>query len=199
MPIFLSVEMPLSLKEFNCSSQVVKISLIEFIIDKLKFVLSNQNNRIDIVNSVLNTKIVDNLPIIVILSRIDNINKYTKNKNFKIFLANFKRINNILKSEKFSNDIKLEINIKLFETIEEVNLHKLINSFSKVIEEISACEKSQKVLINSLINMNKPISSFFDNVIINHEDSNTKFNRFKLLKNLHNLMLKFARFDLIED
>ena len=47
--------------------------------------------------------------------------------------------------------------------------------------------------------MNKPISSFFDNVIINHEDSNTKFNRFKLLKNLHNLMLKFARFDLIED
>ena len=188
-----------SLKEYNCSLQSVKISLIEFIIDKLKFVLSNQNNRIDVVNSVLNTKIVDNLPIKVILSRIDIINKYAKNKNFEIFLANFKRINNILKSEKFSNDIEFQINIKLFETIEEVNLHKLINSFSKEVEERSTCEKSQKVLINSLINMNKPISSFFDNVIVNHDDINTKFNRFNLLKNLHNLILNFARFDLIED
>ena len=47
--------------------------------------------------------------------------------------------------------------------------------------------------------MNKPISSFFDNVIINHDDINTKFNRFNLLKNLHNLILNFARFDLIGD
>ena len=67
-------------------------------IDKLKFVLSSQNNRIDVINSVLNTEIINDLPIKLISSRIDSLNKFTEDKDFKIFLSNFKRINNILKS-----------------------------------------------------------------------------------------------------
>ena len=87
-------------------------------IDKLKFVLSNQNNRMDVVNSVLNTKIVNDIPIKIISSRIDSISKFNKNNDFKIFLANYKRINNILKSQKFSND-SIASKYKVFDTIEE--------------------------------------------------------------------------------
>ena len=47
--------------------------------------------------------------------------------------------------------------------------------------------------------MNELISSFFDNVIVNHDVNDVKINRFCLLKNLHNLILNFARFDLIND
>ena len=188
-----------SLKEYGCSSQSIKRNLIDFMIDKLKYVFSNKNNRMDVVNSVLNTKIVNDIPIKIISSRIDSISKFTKNNDFKIFLANYKRINNILKSEKFSNDAVLQVNTKDFETIEEQNIYNLSNSFSKEIIKKGICEKSQDILINYLIKMNEPISLFFDNVIVNHNDYNIRVNRLNLLKNLHNSISKFSIFELIED
>ena len=188
-----------SLKEFDCSSQAIKTNLIDFMIDKLKFVLCSQNNRIDLVNSVLDTDIVDDIPIKVISSRIDSINKFIKNKDFKIFLANFKRINNILKSEKFTNNDESQIDSKLFDNIEEESIYNHIRDFSRKMREKGMCEKSQINLIKSLIKMNKSVSSFFDNVIVNHDNSNIKTNRLNLLKNLHNSILEFSMFNLIEN
>jgi len=187
-----------SLKEYGCSSQSIKSNLIDFMIDKLKFVISNKSNRIDIVNAVLNTNIVIDIPIKIILSRIDSISKFTKNNDFKNFLANYKRINNILKSEEYSNDAVLEVNTKFFDTIEEQNIYNLSNSFSKEIIKKGISEKSQDLLINNLIKMNVPISLFFDNVIVNHNDTNIRVNRLNLLKNLHNSISKFSIFELIE-
>ena len=188
-----------SLEEYVCSSESIKLSLIDFMIDKLRFVLSSQNNRIDVINSVLNTEIINDLPIKLISSRIDSLNKFNEDNNFKIFLANFKRINNILKSIKFSNYKEVQVNTRLFETTEEKNIYNQINSFSLEINERGVCEKSQDILIKSLINMNKSISLFFDNVIVDHHDYRIKYNRLSLLRNLHNLMLKFSSFDFIED
>ena len=188
-----------SLEEYVCSSESIKLSLIDFMIDKLRFVLSSQNNRIDVINSVLNTEIINDLPIKLICSRIDSLNKFNEDNNFKIFLANFKRINNILKSIKFSNYKEVQVNTRLFETTEEKNIYNQINSFSSEINERGDCEKSQDILIKSLINMNKSISLFFDNVIVDHHDYRIKYNRLSLLRNLHNLMLKFSSFDFIED
>ena len=153
----------------------------------------------DVVNSVLNTKIVNDIPIKIISSRIDSISKFTKNNDFKIFLANYKRINNILRSEKFSNDTALQVNTKVFDTIEEQNIYNLSNTFSKEIIKKGINEKSQDILINYLIKMNEPISLFFDNVIVNHKNYNTRVNRLNLLKNLHNSISKFSIFELIED
>ena len=188
-----------SLKEYGCSSKSIKLSVIDFIIDKLKFVLSNQNNRVDLVNSVLKTKNINDIPIKVISSRIESIRKFTKNNEFTKFLANFKRINNILKNEKFSNNNEFQVDLRVFNTIEEENIYNLTNSFSKEITEKGNCEKSQDYLINCLTKMNEPISMFFDNVIVNHNDYSIKTNRLKLLKNLHNLILKFSIFEFIED
>ncbi len=188
-----------SLKEYGCSSKSIKLSVIDFIIDKLKFVLSNQNNRVDLVNSVLKTKNINDIPIKVISSRIESIRKFTKNDDFTKFLANFKRINNILKNEKFSNNNEFQVDLRVFNTIEEENIYNLTNSFSKEIIEKGNCEKSQDYLINCLTKMNEPISMFFDNVIVNHNDYTIKTNRLKLLKNLHNLILKFSIFEFIED
>ena len=188
-----------SLKEYHCSSQSIKISLIDFMIDKLKYVLSNKNNRIDLVNSVLHTKNINNIPIKVISSRINSVSKLIEDSDFKTFLENFKRINNILKTEKFSNDTVFQVDLKIFDTIEEERIYSLTNSFSKEIVEKGVCEQSQDILITYLIKMNEPISLFFDNVIVNHNDANIRVNRLNLLKNLYNTLSKFSIFELIED
>ena len=78
-------------------------------------------------------------------------------------------------------------------------MYNLTNSFSQEIVEKSMCEQSQDILITYLIKMNKPISLFFDNVIVNHNDSKIRFNRLNLLKNLYNSLSKFSIFELIED
>ena len=67
------------------------------------------------------------------------------------------------------------------------------------MKEKGMCEKSQDALINSLIKMNDPISLFFDNVIVNHDDYNIKTNRLSLLKNLQNSILEFSSFNFIEN
>ena len=61
------------------------------------------------------------------------------------------------------------------------------------------CDKSQDIFINSLIKMNEPISLFFENVIVNHDDYNIKTNRLSLLKNLQNSILEFSSFNFIEN
>ncbi len=186
------------LKEYGCNSKSIKLSLVDFMIDKLRFILSNQNNRKDIVNSVLYSKILDDLPINVIMNRIEQISNYAEDKGFKLLLNNFKRINNILKSVKFSNNKEVQVNINLFQTIEEKKIYDLMNSFSKEIKEKGISDKYQGSLIKSLVKMNQSISFFFDNVIVNHNKEDIKINRLCLLKRLHNLILEFSNLEMIE-
>ena len=93
----------------------------------------------------------------------------------------------------------MQVNTNVFDTIEEQDLYNLFNFFSKEFIKKSICEKSQDILINYLIKMNEPISLFFDNVIVNHNEYNKRVNRLNLLKNLHNSISKFSIFELIED
>ena len=151
------------------------------------------------ISATIPEKMINDIPIKIISSRIDSLSKFIKNNDFKNFLENYKRINNILKSEKFSNDGGLQVNTRFFDTIEEQKIYDLSNSFSKEIIKKGICEKSQDILINYLIKMNEPISLFFDNVIVNHNDYNIRVNRLNLLKNLHNSISKFSIFELIED
>ena len=97
------------------------------------------------------------------------------------------------------NFYKKQVNIKIFDSIEEEKIYNLTNSFSKEIMEKGVCEKSQDILIKYLIKMNEPISLFFDNVIINHTDFNIRVNRLNLLKNLYNSISKFSIFELIKN
>ena len=106
---------------------------------------------------------------------------------------------NVLKNEKFTNDTILQVNTKVFDSIEEQNIFNLYNSFSAEIIKKGICEKSQDIFINYLIKMNNPISLFFDNVIVNHNDYIIRVNRLNLLKNLQNSISKFIIFELIQD
>ena len=109
-----------------------------------------------------------------------------------------KDINCIIDQIAFYINIEFPVDLKFFDSIEEKSIYNLTNSFSKEIIKKGICEKSQDVLISYLIKMNEPISLFFDNVIVNHNDSDIRINRLNLLKNLHNCISKFSIFELIE-
>ena len=49
------------------------------------------------------------------------------------------------------------------------------------------------------VNLEKIIGSFFDNVIVNHEDKKLKSNRLALLNKLSKNIKRFAKFEMIAD
>ena len=53
--------------------------------------------------------------------------------------------------------------------------------------------------MKEIINLHYIIDSFFEKIIVNHEDKKIKMNRIKLLQELTERILKFSNFHYIEN
>ena len=74
--------------------------MIDFIIDKVKFILKKQNFRDDIIESVISLKDSKNYLFPILYERVKCLNDVKDTNDFKSFLVNFKRLNNLIKSNK---------------------------------------------------------------------------------------------------
>ena len=57
----------------------------------------------------------------------------------------------------------------------------------------------QGIILREIINLHNIIHSFFEKIIVNHEDKKIKINRIKLLTELTKRILKFSNFHYIEN
>ena len=81
-------------------------------------------------------------------------------------------------------------------------MNKLLKVVKLLEDEINRFESNinhQQKIIDEFLNLEKIIDSFFDNVIVNHEDKNMKYNRLALLKKLSKNIKRFAKFEIIAD
>ena len=108
------------------------------------------------------------------------INDLKNSDNFRTIASSYKRINNILSK---NNWMKCDYNVDLLLEAHEKDLHELINRyrslFAMLIEENNFREALYK-----LLDFSKPLSLFFDNVLVMVEDNNIRNNRLSLLKAL---------------
>ena len=121
------------------------------------------------------------------------------NSDFKLFLVNFKRLNNIIKLSKFSDISNLKVDRHLFDSSEEEEIYNKHQDFKVNFKKYSKDSNYQKNLLKEVISLQYAINSFFDKVTVNHEDKKIKNNRLILLKKFTNSILKFSNFDLIHD
>ncbi len=188
-----------ALNSYNNTSKTVKLDLIDFIFDKVKFIFRKLNNRDDIIESVLSLEESSNYNFPILYERVKHINDMKNKNDFKHFLVNFKRLNNIIKLNKFSEISNVEVDCHLFDSPEEgelynkhqdlkVNLKKYLNDFGY-----------QKNLLKEIIDLQYVINPFFENVTVYHEDNLIKKNRLILLTKFTDSILKFSNFDLIQD
>jgi len=100
----------------------------------------------------------------------------------------YKRINNILsKADNFDKNInesllKEDAEIKLFNVLKTVEV-----KVSKLYSESNYTEA-----LSALSELKDPVDNFFENVMVNAEDSKIKNNRLALLNNLHEIIAKTA-------
>ena len=113
--------------------------------------------------------------------RLAVLSELSNTEHFKTLINLLKRVKNIVKEEK-DNDTVLDES--LFEKEEEKNLYKFSN-------ELEALENQEfSVYIKTLLEKSDIIDEYFDNVIINTENSKIKNNRIALMKKIENSIEK---------
>ena len=87
----------------------------------------------------------------------------------------------------------------MLEKKEESKLLKIVKLLENEINRFESNINHQQKIIDEFLNLEKLIASFFDNVIVKHEDKNLKYNRLALLNKLSKNIKRFARFEIIAD
>ena len=188
-----------SVNSYKNSSKIIKLDLVDFIIDKVRFILKNQNFRDDIITSVFSLKDAKNYPFPILYERVNHINDVKDTSDFKLFLVNFKRLNNIIKSNKLPDISDVKVNPDLFETSEEKEIYNKSDNLNFNLKKYLINLDYQKSILQEIINLQYAINSFFETVIVNHEEKIIKNNRIALLTKLSDSILEFSNFGLIED
>ena len=188
-----------SVNSYKNSSKIIKLDLVDFIIDKVRFILKNQNFRDDIITSVFSLKDAKNYLFPILYERVNHINDVKDTSDFKLFLVNFKRLNNIIKSNKLPDTSDVEVNPDLFETFEEKEIYNKSDNLNFNLKKYLINPDYQKSILQEIINLQYAINSFFEKVIVNHEEKIIKNNRIALLTKLSDSILEFSNFGLIED
>ena len=167
----------------------------EQVIEKIKkFILERLENFLKDsykFNSYIYESLVlksDSINILKIKYNCDLLNQYIISKGGVDFLVAFKRITNILESEKYSD---LYFQKDLLKSEPEKNLFV---EYNKVLNLIDSSNSFKFNVFNSLT---KPINSFFENVKINDKNNLLKNNRLGLLSLIKNNLIQIVNFSKI--
>ena len=170
------------LKNLYINQQInVEISyddLQEFFTKRIYFLLSSYGFRNDVIRTSLHNNKINPL---FILNRAKQLTKLLDSRTGKDFLRAFKRLNSLI-----SEDYKEELNIKLFEKNQELNLKDLIDELNMLSKK-----NQDDFIFNNIKFMKKMtfgLNNFFDNVIVNVKNSELKKNRKILIYKFHKIL-----------
>ncbi|MDA9629365.1 glycine--tRNA ligase subunit beta [Candidatus Pelagibacter sp.] len=171
--------------------------LSDFLMDRLKFYMKEEKIRYDIIQASTNSHNLDQS--VVIFGKAKNLNKIILKPDGIDIISSYKRASNILDSELKNKNIELlnTTDPGIFKTELEKNLFKKINELRKYFLSINKDENFEQSLAN-LTESKKIIFDFFDNVIVNEEDTNIKKNRLELIQMLCKTFDNYVNFSLID-
>lgn len=182
-----------------------KVDLINeillFIIERLRIYLKDHYQiKTDIVNVIID-EYVDNIKlhklvnIIYLTKKIIFFNKFIDDKKNLNLIELYKRSSNILTIEEKKDKLIIQgkpKKLKLKNKFER-DLNSAIKSISKqYINHLKDAEFQQALSL--LLNLEKPLNVFFDNVIVNDEDEDLKLNRLLILSQIRDLFKQFGDF-----
>jgi len=167
----------------------VKKQVYDFIIQRLKQILLNENIAADAIDAVIN-----NYTDIIKIEKNAKILSNAKNSpTFNSVAQSYKRINNILKK---TNHQSTEFDEKLFESDYEKKLSQRLNGIIQEYMLYLDREDYEKAL-DTLLTLEGDINSFFDNVMVMAEKEEVRRNRLSLLANMKAIFNKLGDLSLI--
>ena len=204
--ILLENNIQLSLREvlqsFGLSkSESLQKELLEFLVDRLKVQLRDQNVRHDLIDAVFGLEGADNMVLLV--ARVRALQEFLGGNEGKNLLTAYSRAANIVRAEE-RKDKGLAARIaalpdaKLFELPEE----------SAVAQSLTQVQHSMQIAVGRsdyvsammfFADLRAPLDAFFDKVTVNVTDKpELRLNRLKLLNQIRATMDSVADFSKIE-
>ncbi len=178
------------------NNSITKEILI-FLRERFKYLLKEKKIRNDIIEAVNSSHTGSNF--LVLYKKCSIINKNISKDICKNIIGTYKRVSNIIEQELKS---KKEIVVGqpesfLFKKDEEKNLYDKINEIRQYFSSTRKQESYDETL--RLLAEAKPTTdSFFDNVIVNDENSDIKKNRLELLQMFCKTYNNFIDFSKVE-
>lgn len=177
---------------------VVKISsdLLSFFADRLKQYLRDKGQRHDLIDAVFALGEDD---LVLITKRVEALGAFLETEDGVNLLAGYKRAANILKIEEKKDGIRYEGDVDR-NLIKETDEAALADALGDVVAAVDAAlEKEDFVAsMTALSKLRAPVDAFFDNVIVNADDSVIRKNRLLILAQLRDAVRRVAEFSLIE-
>ena len=182
---------------FKFENKFLQKELSEFLMDRLKFYMKEENIRNDIIQASIKSHNLDQ--IVIIFEKAKYLDKIISKSNGHEIISSYKRASNILESElKGQNfDLSNTTDPGVFKTDFEKNLFKKINELRKYFSSINKDEVYSETLDN-LLDAKKVINDFFDNVIVNDVDPGIRKNRLELIQILCKTFNNYVNFSLVD-
>ncbi len=182
---------------FNFENKFLQKELFEFLMERIKFYMKEEEIRHDIIHASTNSFSLDKS--VVMFDKAKTLNKIISKPLGIDIISSYKRAFNILDSETKNKKLELSnvTDPSIFKTEYEKNLLKKINELKKYFSEINQDEDYVQSLTN-LANSKKDIFEFFDNVIVNEENPSLKKNRLELIQMLCKTFDNYVNFSLID-
>lgn len=172
-----------SINLYKDSSDKDKDLIISFFEERIKFYFKN-NYDISLINAVLDLNLVDTK------FKLDALKEFLAEDAGKELLNAYKRANNIISDQKITG----LVDASLFSTQPEKELFEVIQKISpQIIDSIT--DKDYERALNLLSSLLTPITSFFDNVLVNDPDPKIAENHLLLLQDICNFFDKIAKFN----
>ena len=182
---------------FEFENKFLNKELSQFLMERLKFYMKEEKIRYDIIQASAESFNIDHS--VVIFGKAKSLNKIIKKPNGIDLISSYKRASNILDSELKDQKIELSDTTDpgIFKTEAEKNLFKTLNGLGKYFQSINKDENFEQSLKN-LADSKKVVFDFFDNVIVNEEDTTIKKNRLELIQMLCKTFDNYVNFSLID-
>ena len=182
---------------FDLSNKTLHKDLTNFLIERLKNYMKENNIRSDIIEATINSYGIDNM--VKAYNKALILNKLINQEIGQALVISYKRASNILDHELKNQELELSNTVDpvLFKNDFEKNLYKKINDLRKYFTSINK-DENYELSLSNLAESKSIIFEFFDNVIVNDEDKTIQKNRLELLQMLCKTFDNYLNFSTIE-
>ena len=179
------------------TNDTVLNDILFFLKERFRNLLKEKKIRSDIVEAA--TVLNNSNDFLIFYKKCFIINKNINKEVFKNIISSYKRASNILEEELKNNKKSIlgQPESILFKKDQEKHLYEKVNEIAHYFSSVKKYENYDETL--KILADAKPITdNFFDNVIVNDENSDIKKNRLELLQMLCKTYINFIDFSKIE-
>lgn len=175
--------------ETTAGDEAFRSSVLGFLLDRLRFYGRTASGyREDVVESIIQGPHAADGDLRDLFLRMDALQTVTKRQEFDPLLIGFKRAHRIVEKEAWAGR---SVNAERLTHPTERALHQAVETIRRAVDQ-SLASGDYHGAVKRLIDLKRPIDQFFEGVLVNAPEPETRANRLSLLRQVDDLFSSFG-------